>query len=69
MNASALHKCMLWGLGAVAAYGQQTASCPLGGAKNGGMVVLRGEGFQQGMIRSFGLQVAKSASFSSMVMT
>jgi hypothetical protein len=48
MNARALYKYILWGLGAVATYGQQTASCPLGGAKNGDTVVLRGEVFPTG---------------------
>jgi len=48
MNASALYKCILCGLGVVAAYGQQTASCSLPGAKNGDTVVLRGEVFPTG---------------------
>lgn len=48
MNPTALYKCILWGAWAVAAYGQQTASCPLAGAKNGDTVVLRGEVFPTG---------------------
>jgi hypothetical protein len=48
MRASRSYKCILWGLAAVAASGQQTISCPLAEAKSGDTVVLRGEVFAAG---------------------